>query len=111
MNKWFALLACFGAVLLHNTRAGAEERWTPSVELTTTVPLDVAERVSLEAPNRLHLRAGIGVMPYASLIDKVIKGFGGYGEAEAAVIKEALSKSLVFRVQGGFRPFPELGLY
>jgi hypothetical protein len=111
MNKWFALLACLGVLLLLCPNAGAEGRWTPSVELTTTIPLDVAERVSLEAPNRLHLRASIGVMPYASLIDKVIQGFGGYGDAEAAVIKEALGQSLVFRVQGGFRPFAELGLY
>ncbi|HMJ11540.1 MAG TPA: hypothetical protein VK524_09025 [Polyangiaceae bacterium] len=111
MNKWFAALACLGALLLLNTRARAEGRWTPSVELTTTVPLDISERVSLEAPNRLHLRAGIGFMPYASLIDRVIQGFGGYGAAEAEVIKQALSKSLVFRVQAGFRPLPELGLY
>jgi hypothetical protein len=111
MKKWALPLLCLGGILLVGTSASAEERWTPTVELTTTIPLDIAERVSLEAPNRLHLRASIGVMPYASLIDKVIKGFGGYGEAEAEVIREALSKSLVFRVQGGFRPFANLGLY
>lgn len=111
MSKWARSLLCLAGLLLVCTSANAEERWTPSVELTTTIPLDVAERVSLEAPNRLHLRASIGVMPYASLIDKVIKGFGGYGDAEAEVIRQALSKSLVFRVQGGFRPFADLGLY
>ena len=111
MNKWARSLLCLAGLLLVRGRANAEERWTPSVELTTTIPLDVAERVSLEAPNRLHLRASIGVMPYASLIDKVIKGFGGYGDAEAGVIREALSKSLVFRAQAGFRPFADLGLY
>lgn len=111
MTKWALMLALSAGVLLACNNASAEERWTPSVELVTTIPLDVAERMSLEAPNRLHLRASIGVMPYASLIDKVIQGFGGYGEAEAEVIKQALSRSLVFRVQGGFRPFAHLGLY
>lgn len=111
MHKRATLWTCLAGVLLFCTSASAEGRWTPSIELVTTVPLDVAERVSLEAPNRLHLRASIGVMPYANLIDKVIKGFGGYGDAEAAVIKEALSESLVFRAQAGFRPFDELGLY
>jgi hypothetical protein len=91
----------------------AEERWTPTIEVASTLPMDVAERMSLEAPNRLHARASIGVMPgpYTNLVTNAVVRFGGYDEAEADIVRQALGKSLVLRVQGGFRPFERLGFY
>jgi hypothetical protein len=93
--------------------AWAAERWTTAIEVASTLPLDVGERVSLEAPNRLHIRASLGVMPgvYADWINDAVVAFGGYSEHEALAVRRALGKSLVFRVQGGFRPFSNLGLY
>jgi hypothetical protein len=111
--KLLAQFAAVAAACAHATRARAEERWTPSLELATTMPVDIAERVSLEAPNRLHARASIGIMPdaYSSLINNVISGLGGFDDMESQVVHKALGRSLVFRVQAGFRPFEHLGLY
>jgi hypothetical protein len=83
------------------------------VEASTTFPIDIAERMSLEAPNRLHLRASIGLMPgaYGAAINKVIVGFAGFDDDEGRVLRQALGRSLVLRFQGGFRPFERLGLY
>jgi hypothetical protein len=105
--------ACFCALLLHAARASSEERWTPTIEVVTTAPLDVAERVSLEAPGRLHLRSSVGVMPgpYAGLINNAIVALGGFSDSEAEVVHQVLDRSLVLRLQGGFRPFEQLGLY
>ncbi len=97
--------------------AGAQEKkeknWHLGAEVVTDLPVDVALRISSEAPYRLRLSTSFGLLPgpYVQLINAVIVEAGGYNEATADIIEAALSTSFVWRTQLGWRFVPDWGFY
>jgi hypothetical protein len=73
----------------------------------TAIPLYAGASATLRATDRIDIDAAIGIMPppYVDLINKTVVALGGYDDTTAALIKAALDKSLIVRIDGGFRPF------
>ncbi len=78
----------------------------------TDVPVLVGLSAAVEGPHRLRGQLSLGVMPgpYVDLTNTALTGFEVYSENVATIIDAALRRSLVTRVEGGWRPLPERGL-
>lgn len=77
----------------------------------TQVPLFVGGELRVEGPFGVFLDGGVGVMPapYFALINGVVVAVGGYNDATADLLADALNNSLVVQVGGGWRPFAGAG--
>lgn len=82
-------------------------------ELATDVPLQTGVRVRVEAPHRIRIAGTVGLLPgrYLDLVNATAVSAGAYGEDTARLVKKSLTRSLVLRIAGGWRPFPRRGLY
>ncbi len=87
--------------------------WHLGAEIATDLPVDLAARISVEAPYRIRLSTSFGLLPgpYVQLINAVIVEAGGYGQSTAEVIESALNRSFVWRTQLGWRFAPDWGFY
>jgi hypothetical protein len=113
----FALLA---SLLLAASIARAEPESAIEVEgfhLTTSVgtefPIDLAVRATLDLPLRLQLSTSLGYLPrsYAAILNDGLVAADVYDETTAALIEAALSNSIIWRTQAGWRPFAAWGFY
>jgi hypothetical protein len=79
--------------------------------LATLFPLSLGPQLTVELPGRLLIQADVGWMPpaYGSLINRMVRGFGGHDAAYQALVDGALNDALVVRASGGWRPFPGAG--
>jgi hypothetical protein len=77
----------------------------------TQFPLGFGPQLGLEIPGRILLQAELGWMPgfYGSAIVGMIEAFGDEDALLGDVARDALSNSFVFRLSGGWRPFPSAG--
>jgi hypothetical protein len=84
--------------------------WHLAIGAGTDFPISVGGRLELEA-SRLRLSSSLGILPgpYVDVINETVVAFGGYDEATADVVKEALSSSLIWRTHLGVRVWR--GLY
>ncbi len=83
-----------------------------SIEGVTHLPLDVGFMAGFETPFRFHAFAGYGFVP-STYLGWIARGAssGVEGQAVAAILDRGLESGRAFRVQGGFRPFANAGLY
>lgn len=88
------------------------DEWMLSLEAVTHAPIDMGAQLGLETPQRLRLFAGYGWVPggYMDLLTGVAASASGNSKARA-LLDEADYRGHTWRVQVGFRPFRELGLY
>lgn len=110
-----AALALSGALLaVSRSAAAAEGPLTRSLDVAvrTDVPVLVGATVTWEGPARLRGRLTAGTMPgpYVDLTNAAMTGFDIYSDTVADIIDHALRRSIVLRVEGGFRPLPRRGL-
>ncbi len=91
----------------------AQQRWHLSVVALTDVPIHVGGQLTVEMPYRIRASTSLGVLPgpYVDLINAVVVAAGGYDDATAEIIANALHRSLVWRLHVGWRPFRRHGLY
>jgi hypothetical protein len=80
--------------------------------LRTDVPVMVGASATVEGAHRLRGRLSGGFMPgpYVDLTNAAMTGFGVYSTTVADIIELALRRSLVLRVEGGWRPIEGRGL-
>ncbi len=91
----------------------AAPRWRLTASAGTHFPLDVGARLQAEAPFRLQLATGVGVMPgpYVDVLNGLLVELGAYSDTEAALIEAALNNALIWRTHVGWRPSPRSGFY
>jgi hypothetical protein len=77
----------------------------------TQFPLSWGPQISLEIPGRILIQTELGWMPgfYGSAIVGLIESVGDNDALLSRVADDALSNSFVFRLSGGWRPFPKAG--
>lgn len=85
--------------------------WRLHVEAGTDVPVQVGGRIEVEGPYRLRLWTSLGVIPraYVSLIDAASQELGGYNDQTSELIVSSLERSLIWRLQVGWRPWADAG--
>jgi len=77
----------------------------------TQFPLGFGPQLTLEIPARILLQSELAWMPgfYSSAIVSIIESVGDDDALLGDVAQNALSNSFVFRISGGWRPFPSAG--
>lgn len=90
----------------------ASDSWMLSIEGVTHLPVDVGFMAGFETPFRFHAFAGYGFVP-STYLGWIARGAtsGVEQQAASAIIDRGLQSGRAFRVQGGFRPFANAGLY
>lgn len=111
-----AALSLLGALLAAPTAARAQrpaEPWFTDLELATEAPLSAGGRLVVESPSRFRLGVGVGVVPqaYVEFINQIALATGGYDEETGEVVTSSISRSVVFRVDLGWKPIPGYGFY
>jgi hypothetical protein len=88
------------------------DAWMLSLEAVTHAPIDMGAQLGLETPQRLRLFAGYGWVPgsYMNLLTGIAASASGNSYARA-LLDDAEYRGHTWRVQVGFRPFRNLGLY
>jgi hypothetical protein len=84
-----------------------------SLEAVTNAPVDVGGRVTFEAPFRVRLSAGFGVVPsfYLGLVNGAIQRTGAYDMMFGQAGSGAYDGGSAWRAQIGVRPFKNSGFY
>lgn len=82
-------------------------------EAMTSFPIQVGGRLWIEVPGRVRFGTSLGGLPggYESAINSVLVGAGAYDQQTGDLVSAALSSSLVWRAELGWRPFADLGGY
>jgi len=93
--------------------ASPRGNWLLSLEAVTNAPVDVGARITAEAPFRVRLATGFGVVPgpYLGLINEAVSSAGAYDARTAEIVDGSFSGGTAWRTQLGFRPFAKSGLY
>ncbi|MBX3192941.1 MAG: hypothetical protein KF819_38505 [Labilithrix sp.] len=84
-------------------------KWRFALGAGTDFPMGISARAHVEAPWRGRVSTSIGVLP-GPYVD-AIGAIAGFDDPTAALVKSALSTSLLWRTHLGYRLFPDLGLY
>lgn len=92
---------------------GGARDWHLEAGVATDFPVQLGARVGVEGPGRVRLSTSLGFLPspYVHAINGVLTGLDAYGDAEADLIANTLSSSLVWRTHVGWRPLEGQGLY
>lgn len=94
-------------------RRRVSDDWMLSLEAVTHAPLDVGFQLGFEAKPGLRLSGGYGRVPgpYLDLVTHAAGTASGADPFATALITDGFQSGYTWRVQGGIRPFPKLGLY
>ncbi|MBI5544253.1 MAG: hypothetical protein HY901_10215 [Deltaproteobacteria bacterium] len=95
------------------TAAADEGTWHLTATAGTEFPVDAGARLTVDGPWRLQLSTSLGVMPdaYLQALNDSMVAFEVYPQTTAALIQSALTNSLIWRTQLGWRPFSSWGFY
>lgn len=89
------------------------DEWMLSLEGVTHAPVDIGLQAVLEFPFGLRLSGGYGWVPSAYL-DLIVDAATAASDADPAtstVISNAFESGTAWRIQGGVRPFENVGVY
>jgi hypothetical protein len=88
------------------------DRWSFSIEGVTHAPLDVGFQAGVETPFRLRLFAGYGWVPapYFDVLTGIARSVTDDARVEA-LLESSSYTGRGWRIQSGFRLFPNFGLY
>ena len=94
-------------------RRRVSDDWMLSLEAVTHAPLDIGFQLGFEAKPGLRLSGGYGRVPggYLGLVTHAAGTASGADPLATALISDGFQGGYTWRVQGGIRPFPKLGLY
>lgn len=83
------------------------------VELESNFPIDVGGKLWLELPHRLRLSTSFGYWPnpYIATINGSLVSEGAYSQDTASLIATILTRSFVWRLHVGWRPWAQHGAY
>ncbi len=117
--RWAAPVESGAAAPVPGDRGDARKRqrisddWMLSLEAVTHAPVDVGLQVGFEAPPGLRLSGGYGLVPaaYLNLVTRAAASASGADPLATALITDGFQGGHSWRIQGGIRPFPALGLY
>jgi hypothetical protein len=75
------------------------------------VPLMFGAQGTLELPYGFLIQGEAGVLPEFAIdaVDGALRGSGAYDATTSDMVRGSLGNSLVLRLSGGIRPFPEAG--
>lgn len=81
------------------------------VALVTEAPIMMGGQATFEMPYRFLLQGEVGVVPgfFVDAVDGALKNAGAYDDATSQVVRGGLRNSLIVRLSGGWRPFPDHG--
>jgi len=86
--------------------------WMLSVEGVTHAPIDMGVQAGLETPQGVRISGGVGWVPgaYMDLLTGIAGNATGNSYAKA-LLGQARYDGRTWRIQAGFRPFRNIGLY
>lgn len=109
MKPWFLASVLFFAsastLALPSLASAQDDRGSHlDLDFGTDLPLSVGGSLRLELPSGFHASTGLGGLPksYVSMINGVVVAFGGYDDATATLVEDALQSSLVWRSHVGY---------
>ncbi len=111
------LILCAPPVLAQNeptvTAAAEQSSLRFGAEALTSFPIQLGGRLWLELPGRVRVGTSLGYLPgaYESAVNSVLVDAGAYDKPTGELVRAALSSSLVWRAEVGWRPFSDLGGY
>jgi hypothetical protein len=75
------------------------------------MPIMIGGQATLEVPYRFIFQGEVGVLPgfAVNAVDSALVSSGAYDAATGDLVRNGLSNSLVVRLSGGWRPFPDHG--
>jgi hypothetical protein len=85
------------------------ERWILAPEVALHAPSDVSLQASVEFPFRLRLSGGVGIMPVDWVSGFIARATSN--EEARAILSLPEYRGTIWRAQGGFRPFRNVGFY
>lgn len=93
-------------------RHRVSDDWMLSLDAVTHAPLDIGLQLGFEG-GPLRLSGGYGRVPgaYLGLVTRAAGNASGADPLATALITDGFQGGYTWRVQGGIRPFPKLGLY
>ncbi len=95
------------------TASAERSSFKVGAEALTSFPIQLGGRLWTELPGRVRVGTSLGYLPgaYESAINAVLVGAGAYDQSTGDLVRTALSSSLVWRAELGWRPFSDLGGY
>ncbi len=93
-------------------RRRVSDNWMLSLDAVTHAPLDIGFQLGFEG-GPVRLSGGYGRVPggYLGLVTHAAGTASGADPLATALITHGFQGGYTWRVQGGIRPFPKLGLY
>jgi hypothetical protein len=106
-------LLLVGAAAHAQESGGTESPGSLRLEASTSFPLDLALRGTMEGPGRVQFALSVGFAPraYTRLIHNTAQALGAYGPRAAQLLSSAYGNLLDGRALVGWRPFAESGFY